>query len=218
MIITRGYATIQDLKDEGLEFDDEALLKLIAKAEQYVDAFCGPQSRERGDELARVVQTDGGSITLSRLPGWRGENYWQGAIVEIMAADKQELKGTRYPILGSLNETITVEDTLDLAEGDVLRLYQAGEFPRGVDVESVGGFYINTIPALIREATILQALYIDAMGDDFFNGDKQNLSSEHVEGYSYNRGDGSTSGSFLSPRARRALINGRFKRRYGELI
>lgn len=235
-----NYLSGQTLSSDYSSVDD-----LITAAEEYIDAYVGPQQKwfqassnssgiytapDTAESVPMVKEVRGRvaqviSPTTFRLQSYQQnvfqEGYFALCNIEIIGGTGA---GQTNHVTGSLFAgDITVEsdwDTTPLDTTSVYRIYQLGKFPRQEDVffDSINQpvRYYKVIPDAVRRAVAAQCVYMNTKGREFFNSDASNMSSEHLGSYSYSRKAGTSDRDlFIAPEAKEALKY--IKRRTGRI-
>lgn len=187
----------------------------VALAEALIDAYVGRQDKFIASEIVgKVTASLTGKIVDTRTdsPLYVTDNTYSHCIVEIIggagigqsrqvtASDKDD----RSLSFSGAAFNPTLDDT------SVYRVYQLAKFPRRKDSRTIPNdlaFY-KYIPDAIKNATIAQAQFVVAQGDDYFTGDDSEMNSERLLNYSYDRGGNAGQSAlvkFLSPQARAFL-------------
>lgn len=211
----RNYITIaqlQSLASINVINNSEALRR-IDRAETAIDDYLGYQPQSicedfRGNVSAvtgkEVIDTNPAS-QLHIIDGW----FSHGVIEIIDGAGAGQI---RYITDSSYdNRSVTVADDFDtpLDTTSFYRIYQIAKFPRAQDVYSRqdGRRFYKAIPDPIKRAVAAQIEFMIQQGDAYFVGNQADISSEHIDNYSYSKvtAGQSPTVSALAPRARTLL-------------
>ncbi|HET6924996.1 MAG TPA: hypothetical protein VFH39_04160 [Candidatus Saccharimonadales bacterium] len=212
--IDQAYLTSY-LSGQSLNSDYSSVDDLISAAEEFIDAYVGPQDKwfkassnsngvytapDEPIELPWVHEVRGRVATANSSTSFTLQQYQQNVFqmdffnlcsIEIIGGtglgQTNHITGSTYQGL------ITVEKawTTPLDTTSVYRIYQLGKFPRLRDVyfDSINQpvRYYKTIPDGVRRAVAAQCVYMNTKGRDFFTSDAAMMTSEHLGSYSYTR-------------------------------
>lgn len=216
----RGYLSQSELEQfanitivDATEADDR-----ISQAEEIVDAYVGYQDRFMAHPVAGLVSAvSGNTFTLEDSQKTQYDNdYFKLCEVEIIGGAGE---GQRRKIISSTKEgVITVASAWNTSidTTSFYRIYQLGKFPRLEDVEAYTNTttgtnkYYKQIPEEVKRAVAGQVEYVIEMGDEYFAGDKADLTSESIGDYSYTKTGGSSMSKMVSPKVKsllRTIIN-----------
>lgn len=211
----RGYLSQEELAQFAnieivieAEADDQ-----ISQAEELVDSYVGYQEKFLNDAvLGMVSASSSDTFTLeSSQQNQYDINYFTLCEVEIVGGTGE---GQRRKITASTKAGVLTVDTAwttSLDTTSFYRIYQLGKFPRKQDVEAYTRIstndivYYKQIPEVIKRAVASQVQFVIEMGEDYFSGNKAEMSGESIGDYSYTKKTSSISGALISPKAKTLL-------------
>lgn len=147
-----------------------------------------------------------GAGTLTILGNTFETNKFQFGVVELLETNGANKKGTKYPVISSNNNFLTLDGAV-VGITSAVKIYQIGVFPRIKDI----GQYGKSIPYQIIEAVAYQASYLasldceagGAVATAEANGKKK---SELIgSSYSYTNADGKTQSAGLCDTAKNLI-------------
>lgn len=212
----RGYLSQADLEifadiviTDATEADDQ-----ISQAEEIIDSYVGFQDQFMPGQVTGRCASAGGSSTLYLTADQQNvyqNDYFILCEVEIIGGTGA---GQRRKVTASDYATgkLTVDSVWSTAPDTTsfYRVYQLGRFPRREDVhyytDTVPYQYYKSIPEAVKRAVAAQVEYLINMGDDFFNTDKSQKTSESIASYSYTNANGEAPLSrLIAPKAKMLL-------------
>lgn len=215
MATIRGYLTDKQFQNitgaDSLGTDADLI---IAKAEAIIDGYIGNWQPHFNEIVTVPSSAQAGEITLNAqdrasLPG---VDYLKGLAVEFL--NGEAAGETRIIESQGSDGVITFDQEFsdEPADGDIVRIYQAGKVPRRGTDDVISRevinerIYIRNIPQPLREAVAAQIQYMQELGDEFFDGQASSLDSESMQSYSYQRGESAKGGkAMVAPKVRQLL-------------
>jgi hypothetical protein len=166
------YCSIQEVKDRGINDEDENIQNSIFRSQDIIDRYC----RQTFSNTERTLKMDGSghdTIFLEHFP--------------IISITSMKYRSSFY----SSWTTIDVENDVQIAEDQGYLTYHRSAFPAGEqNVEIVGHFGYADVPSRIKEACILLAIAGGGSTRPLTGGNPlrdPGLQNESVEGYSWTR-------------------------------
>lgn len=175
----------------------------ISQAEELVDAYVGfviPFLREKIIGKASA----GGSTSLTLEQDHQNayeDDYFTYCTVEIISGTG---KGQRRLITASTKVGVLTTESFTTPPDSTsfYKIFQLGKFPRYQDCEyynrNSSNKWIKSIPENVKRAVAAQVQFAIEVGDDYFNSDQSDKSSESLGDYSYTTGGGAGSGGLSS--------------------
>lgn len=211
----RNYISISDLQELAsinVTNSDEAMHQ-IARAEQAIDNYVGYQNKHVDNTFRGMVSSSSPTTMTDTNPASQLhiiDGYFANCVIEILGGTG---KGqVRFITDSSYDDRkVTISDPWQTQPDTTsfYRIYQLAKFPRDVDIYSRqdGRHYYKSIPDAVRLAVAAQIEFMIAKGEAWFVGDDSNISSEHIDNYSYTKANAGQSSmvTALAPRARTLL-------------
>lgn len=165
-------------------------LQVLNRAESMVDSVCGnfinsdwEQANINIVNISASIVEDTVTLDFDSLVDIV-DNYFQFCVIEVLSGEK---RGYIMPVISSLSQILTVDNSEGLNGENKLKIYQLGKFPRMTDVSGV----FKSIPREIAEASSIQAQYLidnDTQDNPIFNNSP--FKSESIgQNYSYTLND-----------------------------
>lgn len=223
----RNYLSIANLQTKAniTVLDNDEAIRQIDRAEQAIDDYVGYQCKFVEQEFrGRVTSFSGKTVFDTSNTSFLHQvnDYFKDCVIEIIggtgAGQIMQIASSSYS-----GYSVTTADSWATAPDttSVFIIYQLAKFPRidDVTVAPDGLTYYKRIPQQVQDAVAAQIEYQIAQGDEYFQGDDNEVTSESIGNYSYSKGSGSSAYSSVnqvSPRAR-AILRG-FKNSTGRLL
>jgi len=206
----RGYITKAEVEkycDIAITDDDEAIERM-EYVEQMIDDYVGFQVKFLRVEVIGTA-TSGTTTTLTDLSANSPlktslNDKFKFCTLEVLNGT---MAGEERIITSQNQNTITFAPELEIEvfEGLVYKISQAGKFPRVQDFNLDTSNYYKYIPRKVKEACLAQFQYLVEMGDDFLINGADKI-EERWKDYAYKLGETKGGGSkMISPKAKLLL-------------